>query len=414
MSAIVDLAVTVVLFVIVLGGIVLWHELGHFLTARLAKVRVLEFGIGFPPRARSLGRGGVSAADAAEYAKARDAALAATRDDEAAQEAVLETPETPRGTEYTLHWLPIGGFVKMEDENGGEGFDPRSFGRARLITKLIILAAGVAMNLVLALVIFTGIAWFATPKVGLGFGEVEPGSPAAAAGLQAGDAIISVDGQEYSFFSAYDGVSPISDLRDRAGETITLGIQHADGSREEVQATLRSPSEVEAGNGALGIRAAASGFEFVYLDEYTGRSFSEALQIGVAETIRWFGLIIDGLSSLVGSFITSPTTAPPVSGPVGIATSLLDVFRTGGPIMVLFFAGVLSANLALVNVLPFPPLDGGRMLMLLLKAIPRYGRRISLRAEQTTYAVGFLALFAFLIWITVFDIARQVTGGGTP
>ena len=81
--------------------------------------------------------------------------------------------------------------------------------------------------------------------------------------------------------------------------------------------------------------------------------------------------------------------------------------------MTIYVAGILSANLALVNFLPFPPLDGGRMLMLLLKAIPRYGRRISLRAEQLTYAVGFVALFAFLIWITVFDIARQV-GGGTP
>jgi regulator of sigma E protease len=74
--------------------------------------------------------------------------------------------------------------------------------------------------------------------------------------------------------------------------------------------------------------------------------------------------------------------------------------------------GLLSANLALVNVLPFPPLDGGRMLVILLKAVPRYGPRISLRAERLTYAVGFVALFAFLIWITVFDIARQV--GGTP
>jgi regulator of sigma E protease len=76
-------------------------------------------------------------------------------------------------------------------------------------------------------------------------------------------------------------------------------------------------------------------------------------------------------------------------------------------------AGILSANLALVNILPFPPLDGGRMLMLLLKAIPRYGKRISLRAEQLTYAIGFVALFTFLIWITVFDVARQF-GGGTP
>jgi len=414
MTAIIDTLVTVVLFVVVLGGIVLWHELGHFLVARLARVRVLEFGVGFPPRARSLGRGGVSAADTSGYAEAREAALLASRDDEAVLEAVLETPEIPRGTEYTLNWLPIGGFVKLEDENGGEGFDPRSFGRARLVTKLLILVAGVLMNLVLALAIFTGIAWLATPHVGLGFGEVEPGSPAAAAGLQPGDAIIGVDGQQYDFFSAYDGTSPITDLRDRAGETVTLDIQHADGTRAEVQVTLRSTAEVEAGNGALGIRAAPGGFEFVYLDQTTGRPFGDALQIGVSETVRWFGLIIDGLSSLVGSLISNPTTAPPVSGPVGIATSLFDVFRTGGPIMVLFFAGVLSANLALVNVLPFPPLDGGRMLMLVLKAIPRYGRRISLRAEQTTYAVGFIALFAFLIWITVFDIARQVTGGGAP
>ena len=414
MTAIIDTLVTVVLFVVVLGGIVLWHELGHFLVARLARVRVLEFGVGFPPRARSLGRGGVSAADTSGYAEAREAALLASRDDEAAHEAVLETPEIPRGTEYTLNWLPIGGFVKLEDENGGEGFDPRSFGRARLVTKLLILVAGVLMNLVLALAIFTGIAWLATPHVGLGFGEVEPGSPAAAAGLQPGDAIIGVDGHQYDFFSAYDGTSPITDLRDRAGETVTLDIQHADGTRAEVQVTLRSTAEVEAGNGALGIRAAPGGFEFVYLDQTTGRPFGDALQIGVSETVRWFGLIIDGLSSLVGSLISNPTTAPPVSGPVGIATSLFDVFRTGGPIMVLFFAGVLSANLALVNVLPFPPLDGGRMLMLVLKAIPRYGRRISLRAEQTTYAVGFIALFAFLIWITVFDIARQVTGGGAP
>ena len=81
--------------------------------------------------------------------------------------------------------------------------------------------------------------------------------------------------------------------------------------------------------------------------------------------------------------------------------------------MVLYVAGILSANLALVNILPFPPLDGGRMLVLLLKAIPRYGKRISLRAEQLTYAIGFVALFTFLIWITVFDIARQF-GGGTP
>ena len=81
--------------------------------------------------------------------------------------------------------------------------------------------------------------------------------------------------------------------------------------------------------------------------------------------------------------------------------------------MVLYVAGILSANLALVNILPFPPLDGGRMLMLVLKAIPRSASGSRSRAEQLTYAIGFVALFTFLIWITVFDIARQF-GGGTP
>ncbi len=413
MTGIVDTIVTILLFIIVLGGLVLFHELGHFITARIARVRVLEFGIGFPPRAKSLGWGGVSAADTEAYRAARAEALAATRGDEAAQEAALETPETPPGTEYTLNWLPIGGFVKLEDENGGEGFDLRSFGRARLPIKLIILLAGVFMNLLLALAIFTSIAWFATPYIGLKFDSVDAGSPAAAAGLVGGDAIVSVDGQRYDFFSSYDDTSPIEGLRAHAGQTVALGVRHADGSIGEVTVTLRTQAEIDAGKGALGIRAAPQGFEFVFLPEYTGRGLPQAIQIGWSETMRWFGLILAGLGSLVGSVVSNPTGEPPVSGPIGIATSLGQTFRDSGIVMTVYVAGILSANLALVNFLPFPPLDGGRMLMLLLKAIPRYGRKISLRAEQLTYAVGFMALFAFLIWITVFDVARQI-GGGTP
>ncbi len=98
---------------------------------------------------------------------------------------------------------------------------------------------------------------------------------------------------------------------------------------------------------------------------------------------------------------------------MGIAVQIGDVLWSLGPLYVLYMAGLLSANLALVNILPFPPLDGGRMLVIVLKAIPRYGPRISVRAERLTYAIGFVALFTFLIWITVFDVARQI-GGGTP
>jgi regulator of sigma E protease len=405
-----DILTAVLLFVLVLGGLVLLHELGHFLTARAARIRVLEFGIGFPPKARSLGRGKVGKVDAAEYAAAREQALTTTRDDEAAHEAVLEAPEAARGTEYTLNWLPIGGFVKLEDEDGQQGFDPRSFGKARLPVKLVILVAGVLTNLLLAFAIFTGVAWLATPYLGFNVGSVQADSPAATAGVLVGDLVVAVDDKRIDMFEyKYGDATPTGDLRALAGQTVTLTIDR-DGSRITVPATLRSEADVAAGEAALGVTM--DGGEI--LQEYTGHPFTDAVRIGWNETFSWFGVILEGLGTLVTSFVTNPTTAPPASGPVGIADSLGDIFRNNGPIMLLYFAGALSANLALVNALPFPPLDGGRMLMLILKAIPRYGSRISLRAEQTTYAVGFIALFAFLIWVTVFDIARQVTGGGTP
>src|SRR6478609_1241781 len=154
--------ITIALFIFILGALVVIHELGHFVTARLAKVRVLEFGIGFPPRARILRSGGE--------------------------------------TLYTLNWLPIGGFVKLEGEDGDDGDDPRSFVRARLPTKLIILVAGVAMNLFVAFFIFTMIAWLATPLVGLRFYEVQADSPAATAGLRPGETIVAVDGRRFEFF----------------------------------------------------------------------------------------------------------------------------------------------------------------------------------------------------------------------
>ncbi|HET9613446.1 MAG TPA: site-2 protease family protein, partial [Candidatus Limnocylindrales bacterium] len=116
-----------------------------------------------------------------------------------------------------------------------------------------------------------------------------------------------------------------------------------------------------------------------------------------------------GLGDLVSQVATNPTAAPPVAGPIGIATTIGTIFFGAGPIMTIYVAGILSANLALVNVLPFPPLDGGRMLMILLKRI--FGTRISLRAERLTYLVGFAFLMAFLIWVSGFDIVRILSGG---
>ncbi len=401
MSGIFDTIVTVLLFIVVLGGLVLAHEFGHFVTARLAKVRVLEFGIGFPPRARILGRGGVSAADVAAYKARRAEAIEQAQGDPEQLERILESPEEPSGTLYTLHWLPIGGFVKLEDEDGGGSEDPRSFGRARLPVKLLILAAGVLMNLLVAFVIFTGIAMVGEPALGVTFTEVVAGSPAAGVGLLSGDTLTSIDGVRYSVFEQR---FPTDDLHALAGKTVVLGILHADGSTDQITVALRVPTSPD--EGALGI----TGLKGAQVGTIRYAP-AEAVAVGAKRTVEAFFMILGGLGDLGRSIITNPTTAPPASGPVGIAVELGQTLNTLGPLYVLYLAGVLSANLALVNVLPFPPLDGGRMLVIVLKALPG-GKRISLRAEQMTYAVGFVLLFGFLIWVTVFDVIRQV--GGTP
>ena len=358
--------ITIILFALILGALVVFHELGHFVTARLANVRVLEFGIGFPPRAKVLRANGE--------------------------------------TLYTLNWLPIGGFVKLEGEDGNATDDPRSFASQGLLKKLVILVAGVAMNVVLAFAIFAGIALLATPYVGVRFHNVQPGSPAAEAGLVPGDAIVAVDGQRSEMFGEY---SIIDGLRSMAGQRVTLTIDHPDGARAEVPVQLRPPEQITEQQGALGIGS----FDVYFPGEYTGHDLPTAASLGARETGRALGFVLDGLGALVGSFAADPTAPPPVAGPIGIATQIGDTFWNAGPILTLYVAGILSANLALVNVLPFPPLDGGRMLVIVLKRI--FGTRISLRAEQMTYLVGFIFLFAFLIWVTGFDIVRSLGGAGS-
>jgi len=414
MSGLFDAATAIVLFIVVLGALVLFHEAGHFITARLARVRVLEFGFGFPPRAKVLHERPVDPEIAASWERQHAEALAQAGDDPE-QIALVEAMPRPVGMQYTLNWLPIGGFVKLEGEDGDQEEDQHSFGRAPLWKKLLILVMGVVMNLVLSVAIFGGIAFFGAPQIGIKFATVEPGSPAAAAGLAVSDTIVSINGQQYDFYRGTYGDGNILDhIRADAGQTVQLGVIHADGTHATLTVTLRPQADVDAGKGALGIKAGPDGFLPVILPGTTSRPLGESASIGWQETTHWFNAIFDALGTLGNAIVNHPTEAPPVSGPVGIAGQLGQTFRDEGPIMTLYVAGILSANLALVNVLPFPPLDGGRMLVIVLKAIPRYGRRISQRAEQATYAIGFLALFGFLIWVTFFDIARGLGGGGTP
>jgi regulator of sigma E protease len=357
MSPIVQSAITIVIFVVMLGVLVVIHEIGHFVTARLAGVRVLEFGIGFPPRAKVLRSEGE--------------------------------------TLYTLNWLPIGGFVRLEGEDG-ESEDPRSFVRAPLATKVIILVAGVLMNLALAFAIFFAISALANPTWVLKIDEVQAGSPAAAAGLAVGDQVASLNGAPFDGFG-----NPGLTLRDHAGETVQLGVVRADGSQAVVAAALRPPADITITSGALGIKFQPS---IAYAQNPPG----EAVRMGIERTGQALTLIWNGLGQLADSVVNRPTQPPPVSGPIGIASQVGDVFWQLGAVYTLYLAGILSANLALVNILPFPPLDGGRIAILLLKAVA--GERVSVRAERLTYFVGFVCLMAFLAWISYFDITAPGRG----
>ncbi|HEX9045250.1 MAG TPA: M50 family metallopeptidase [Candidatus Limnocylindrales bacterium] len=356
--------ITVVLFLAILGSLVVIHELGHFIVARLAGIRVWEFGIGFPPRATVLARRGE--------------------------------------TLYTLNWLPIGGFVKLEGEEG-ESDDPRSLVRASLPIRALVFASGAIMNVILAFALMVAIAWFPQTAYGLTFAAVQAGSPAAAAGLAPGDLIVSLDGRHY------DQIDPqvfISDLRAAAGRTVTLGVVRGGGATataatvEQITATLRPPSQIDAGHGALGIE------QLRYVPSTTAftRTPAEAVATGSARTADAFSTIAHGLAGIADAFVTRPTQAPEAAGPIGIAATVGDVFWQVGIGATLYLAALISANLALFNMLPFPPLDGGRIVMAVIKSL--VGTRVSVRIERLTYLVGFAFLFAFLIWVTFFDIAR--------
>ncbi|MFI5199471.1 MAG: M50 family metallopeptidase [Candidatus Limnocylindrales bacterium] len=369
LSSLAQSLITVVIFFAILTVIVVIHEGGHFVTARLARIRVHEFGIGFPPRARIFAQRGE--------------------------------------TMYTLNWLPIGGFVRLEGEDG-DSDDPHSFVRASLPVKVVVLVAGVAMNLVLAFVIFFAISLLATPLIGITFGAVQPGSPAAQAGLVVGDRIDSVNGHVYE---AFGGPTAVDDFYTLAGQTVSLGVTHPDGQASVLSVALRSQAEIDAANAAATEAGTAQegplGISLLQAKPtgaYIGHDLGTAVQTGVKETSNALGLIANGLSQLVSSIVNHPTERPPVTGPVGIAEQVGTVFWQLGPVYLLYIAALLSANLALVNILPFPPLDGGRILFLFIRRI--VGDRFSVRAEQLTYLAGFGLLMVFLAWITFFDLTN--------
>lgn len=371
-NGLIDVAVLLVFLVV----LVVVHEFGHFITARRAGVTVHEFGIGFPPRAKVLGT-------------------------------------DKHGTEYTLNWLPFGGFVKLEGEVGVGDADPRALVNQGLGTKVVILLAGVVLNLLLAFAILVLIAGLADPVASARIGVVLPGSPAATAGLhggnqigtdadgdpiydETGDLIVAIDGHIFPLFDITDssgGIPQSAYLRAHAGQTVTLRVRHADGSEANIPVTLRPPAEVNENQGALGVRFSA------LPTEYMANAPLDAVSIGFRRTLDATTLVLRKL----GDFVRNLDN-PPIQGPIGIVDTIGQVRSIGQPIYLIYLFALLSANLAVVNALPLPPLDGSKVAVAVIQRIS--GNRVSVNAERLAYALGFGLILALLVWVSFFDIQR--------
>lgn len=350
---------TIVAFIIVLGVLVFVHELGHFATAKWAGIKVEEFGFGYPPRLFTFMKRG--------------------------------------DTIYTVNLLPLGGFVKMLGEE--DPTHPESFARKSAWKRAIVLVAGSAMNVLLAVVLFTAISMIGAPTGDptgrIQINEVAAGSPAALAGLQPGDYILYVGNQRVRTIGVLQGI--VARFYDRE---VTVTIER-DGQEQDVRLVPRSnPPENE---GAMGI----SIFEE---REMVRQGPIAALGTGIRETGTAFVAILGGFGELLGRIGAGASSeGPPVAGPLGIAQLTGEVAERGTLVDMLGFMAILSINLAIINLLPIPALDGGRLLFVAVEAL-RGGRRIDPAKEGLIHLVGMMLLLSLIAFISYFDVVRIISG----
>ncbi len=371
---------TILAFLVVIVVLVLVHELGHFVAAKISGITVQEFGIGFPPRLASV---------------------------------------TWRGTRYSVNAIPLGGFVKMLGEDGDIEADRMrergmsdtaidramagAFNRKPIWVRIAVLLAGVAMNALLAIVLFAAALSLPAPaQVGpLTVTSIQAGSPAVGV-LQAGDRIVGADGQTFGqrasdFHFSSDLTAYVTA---HAGKPVTLSVDR--GSRTlDVTVTPRvlTDAQRQEGIGPVGFAWSAA------VVEVAPRAANpvEAVALGVQQTGEIAVQIPGALASTVAGLIGLAPNTGDARGPIGIAQVTGEVIQE--PLVTqLAFMGLLSVNLAVLNVLPFPPLDGGRILVVVIEAFRR--RRLPAEREALIYLTGFLVLMALVILISIQDIAR--------
>lgn len=340
-------------FFLIIVLLILVHEIGHFTAAKVFGVRVLEFGVGFPPRLAAVKRG---------------------------------------ETEYSINALPLGGFVRLLGEE--DPSDPASLAAKSRPVRIIVLSAGAFMNFVLAIVLFS-VAYMIPREVSVGrpiIEEVVAESPAAEAGLQAGDIIYEINGREIK-----NTQEASYNIRLNLGETMTMTVKRG---REFVDLRVRARWVPPEGQGPTGIRIAPQ-YPFTEMQSYPPweavplgwRASFDALKLARNEVIAW----IKGASN------------PQVAGPVGIAQATGEVVKEAGWKSLTDLAALLSINLAVINILPLPMLDGGRIVFVLLEILRR-GRRVAPQREALVHLIGLVFFMTLFVVISYFDIVRIIKG----
>jgi regulator of sigma E protease len=366
----------ILIFVIILLVLVLVHEFGHFFVAKKFGIRVDEFGFGFPPKLWGK-----------KYGE----------------------------TEYTLNLLPLGGFVKIfgetPDEENTNGPDRlRSFVHKPKWQQALVLVAGVFMNFLLAWFLFSfglmsGLptsvsqsqnAGYKLENVSLVIVSVKPDSPAETAGLQTGDKIVSA-----THIHPGDVVHPLLDINPESLQLFIL--EHTD---EEIEiGYIRSKEEGIRTAEVLVGRVDGKPAIGIAMDEIGTaklgifRAFSEGLRITVLLTKGTFL----GLYNLIKDGLMGRGSMESITGPVGLVGFVGDAYRFGF-VYLLSFAALISVNLAIINLLPFPALDGGRLLFLLIEKIK--GSPLNVKVVNTANSIGFAILILLMLLVTYHDIVK--------
>lgn len=374
--------VTIIIFIVILSLLVFVHELGHFIFAKRSGMGVHEFGFGFPPRVVGIqkqdgrwrmvwGKGGAGASQSAE----------------------------PGQTVYSINAIPLGGFVKIMGEDNDQANDPRSFTNKSFLARFATLFAGVGMNVLAAWVILSigfmiglPVAINGLEEVPKGatfsqqqilIGVVREGSAAEAASLKESDIILSVDGRQFT------EIEELQDyIKSKAGQTMSFEVKRVN---EIISTPVTTQSVNDPGKGVVGIGLA-------YYGKMQFQPIS-ALWQGAKTTVNQLRAILVGIYKI----FSSKDGVKGVGGPVKIA-QLTGQVADLGLLPLLQFTAFLSLNLAILNSLPFPALDGGRMLFLIVEKLR--GKPNNQTIEQYANAIGFMLLLLLMVVITVRDVSQ--------